>query len=93
MSVLTFTSIVSAMMIRWDLTDDRTKTDLTFVTVMQDSCHWYCNTDLCNTGLKGDMPTNPNKPIQSRSNTSMLGGFPCHLTLTFSVLGLIFNYY
>merc|ERR1711973_880679 len=22
----------------------------------QDSCHWYCNTDLCNHGLMGEMP-------------------------------------
>jgi len=33
----------------------------------QDSCHYYCDTDLCNTGLKGDMPGSTTNKIAGSS--------------------------
>ena len=67
--------------------------------ILQDSCQWYCRTDFCNTGLRGQMPTSDHQsppqsnPVKSRSGTSMFIGFQGYLTLPFSVLGpLLYNY-
>ena len=57
--------------------------------LMQDSCHWYCQTDLCNIGLNGKMPINS----KAMSGRSMFGGFQGYFTLILSVFGLLYNHY
>ena len=35
--------------------------------LLQDSCHYYCATDLCNFGLKGEMPNSATNMILGNS--------------------------